>query len=175
MTPIELIKQCQQSGVTLGMDAEGRLTFRGDQEAVSRLLPVLRRHKPGLLAILAGKAVETQEATEERFSQPAVDDVGEVFQARAAILQADADMNHVEAESEKTASSKPGATLAKLEAAANLYCDAVGDDAERRAVMLADVREFPPQRWSWLIEYLNQVARIEQATRGTAEPDDRRR
>ncbi|NJD06652.1 MAG: hypothetical protein FIA97_09160 [Methylococcaceae bacterium] len=68
------------------------------------------------------------------------------------------------------------ATLAELEATANRLCEALGDDAERRAVMLEDCREFPPERWPWLIGYLNgEAARIEQAAREAAITDDRRR
>lgn len=60
MTLSELMAECRQSGVTLGMDARKGLTFRGDREAVNRLLPDIRQHKPALLAILAGKEDEAQ-------------------------------------------------------------------------------------------------------------------
>ncbi len=76
----------------------------------------------------------------------------------------------------KTESSEPGGTPGELEAAANRLCDALGDDAERRAIMLDDCREFPPERWPWLVEYLNgEAARIEQAAREAETTDDRRR
>ena len=72
--------------------------------------------------------------------------------------------------------SKPGATLIELEAAANRLCDALGDDAERRAIMLEDCREFPPERWPWLIGYLNnEAARIDHAALDAEVTDDRRR
>jgi hypothetical protein len=54
----------------------------------------------------------------------------------------------------------PAATLAELEAAANRFCDAVGDDDEPRAVMLKDCREFPAERRSWLIDYLIDQAEM---------------
>ena len=65
-------------------------------------------------------------------------------------------------------------TLAKLEAAVNRYCDAVGDNAERRMCMLDDCREFPADRWPWLIGFLTeQAASIERGL--TGDDDDRRR
>jgi len=68
------------------------------------------------------------------------------------------------------------ATLATLEAAANRLCDAMGDDAARRAIMLEDCREFPPERWPWLIDYLNaEAAKHEQVLPGNDPTDDRRR
>lgn len=66
------------------------------------------------------------------------------------------------------------ATLADLETAAIRLCDAYGDNESQRAEMLADVRKFPPERWPWLIEYLNdRAAQIEQTLPGN--DDDRRR
>lgn len=63
----------------------------------------------------------------------------------------------------------------EIEAAANRYCDVLGDNAEQRAEMLADVRQFPPARWSWLIEYFNsKVQEIEQAAFEGQITDDRR-
>jgi len=67
------------------------------------------------------------------------------------------------------------ATLPEVETAANRLCAAVGDDAERRAVMLADVQEFPPERWPWLIEYLNGEAAKHAQAALPGNDDDRRR
>ena len=53
MTPSDLMNQCQQSGVILGMDTQGGLTYRGEREIVSRLLPEIRKYKQELLGLLA--------------------------------------------------------------------------------------------------------------------------
>jgi hypothetical protein len=63
----------------------------------------------------------------------------------------------------------PAATLAELEAAANRFCDAVGDDDEPRAVMLKDCREFPAERRSWLIDYLIDQAEMHKPVTGQAD------
>jgi hypothetical protein len=63
----------------------------------------------------------------------------------------------------------PAATLAEPEAAANRFFDAVGDDDERRAVMLKDCREFPEERRSWLIDYLIDPVEMHKPVTGQAD------
>jgi hypothetical protein len=79
-------------------------------------------------------------------------------------------------ESVQTDIGGEGVTRSELEAAANRFCDAVGDDANRRAIMLEDCREYPPERLPWLIEYLNaEAAKHEQALSKNDAANDMRR
>ena len=82
MTPAAIIRQSAADGVALVLLPTGTIKARGDQEAVSRWVPLLREHKSGIVAIL-------EEATRESFdfnppSNPANDD--EALQERVAMM-----------------------------------------------------------------------------------------
>ncbi len=82
MTPAAIIRQSAADGVALVLLPTGTIKARGDQEAVSRWVPLLREHKSGIVAIL-------EEATRESFdfnppSDPVNDD--EALQERVAIM-----------------------------------------------------------------------------------------
>lgn len=47
----------------------------------------------------------------------------------------------------------PATDLEALDAAINRLCDGRGDGDGKRAALLSDVREYPPERWPWLIGY----------------------
>jgi hypothetical protein len=57
MTPGEIIRGAAGDGVSLTLSPAGTIKAVGDRAAVSRWLPVLREHKPALLAALAAPAV----------------------------------------------------------------------------------------------------------------------
>ena len=69
MTPADVLGQCQQTGVVIGMDDQG-LYVRGDREAVNRLLPTIKAHKAELLALLADHARPPTTATTATEGQP---------------------------------------------------------------------------------------------------------
>lgn len=52
-------------------------------------------------------------------------------------------------------------------------CAARGDDEGNRAALLSDVREYPPERWPWLMGYFNAEAANYGDTSG-ADDEDRR-
>jgi len=43
-----MIARAQADGITLALDAAGKLWVRGSEAAVARWLPYVREHKPGL-------------------------------------------------------------------------------------------------------------------------------
>jgi hypothetical protein len=53
MTPAAIIREAAADGVSLALSSAGTIKATGDQAAVNRWLPVLREHKPALLAALA--------------------------------------------------------------------------------------------------------------------------
>ena len=88
MTPAAIIRQSAADGVALVLLPTGTIKARGDQEAVSRWVPLLREHKSGIVAIL-------EEATRESFdfnppSNPANDDEAllELFHERSPFVNA---------------------------------------------------------------------------------------
>ena len=52
MTPAAIIKGAIADGVRLALSPAGTIKATGDQKAVSRWLPVIREHKPGIVAAL---------------------------------------------------------------------------------------------------------------------------
>ena len=52
MTPAAIIKGAITDGVRLALSPAGTIKATGDQKAVSRWLPVIREHKPGIVAAL---------------------------------------------------------------------------------------------------------------------------
>ena len=52
MTPV-VIREAEADGVSLALSPAGTIKATGDREAVDRWLPVLRAHKPDILAALA--------------------------------------------------------------------------------------------------------------------------
>jgi hypothetical protein len=53
MTPAAIIREAAEDGVSLALSRAGTIKATGDREAVNRWLPVLREHKPEILAALA--------------------------------------------------------------------------------------------------------------------------
>jgi hypothetical protein len=82
MTPATIIKKAMADGVNLALSPSGTIRATGEGAAVNRWLPVIREHKPGIVAAL-------QEAANEMFcfsppGDPANDN--EALQERAAIM-----------------------------------------------------------------------------------------
>lgn len=65
MTPELIIEQLAADGIRLSLADSGSLKAAGQQEAVSRWLPIIKEHKPGLVAALQairpGGSVQTGE------------------------------------------------------------------------------------------------------------------
>ncbi|HLF97645.1 MAG TPA: hypothetical protein VI457_10915 [Methylococcaceae bacterium] len=76
----ELIRQAEGEGVAITATPRGTLKVRGNQDAIERLVPVLRQHKAAILAELQREAL------------------AENFQERAGILEFDAGLSRPEAE-----------------------------------------------------------------------------
>ena len=51
-TPAEIIESAAADGVKLSLSAAGTVKACGDNTAVNRWLPTIRKHKPGILAAL---------------------------------------------------------------------------------------------------------------------------
>jgi hypothetical protein len=52
MTPVAIIRQATAEGLSLVLTPVGTIRAIGDGSTVSRWLPILRQHKPGVLAAL---------------------------------------------------------------------------------------------------------------------------
>jgi hypothetical protein len=126
MTPAAIIREAAADGVSLALSPAGTIKATGDQVAVDRWLPVLRAHKPDILAALArpslsGTAPEfaarlsaedqghivagdIRLGTVQAFEQAAItreaQDLREHFEERAGILEYDAGLPRPEAELE---------------------------------------------------------------------------
>lgn len=86
MTPAAFVDRARAAGVTLWGEG-GVLRYRGPREAVEKLVPVFKAHKPVILAAIDASARES-------------DDLREYFRERAAILEHDAGLSKPEAELE---------------------------------------------------------------------------
>ena len=64
MTPAAIIKQASADGVNLALSPAGTIRATGDGAAVNRWLPVIREHKPSIVAAL-------QEAANDLLQSPA--------------------------------------------------------------------------------------------------------
>jgi hypothetical protein len=136
MSPSVLIREAAADGVNLALSSAGAIKAVGDQAAVNRWLPILREHKPALLAALAhpnlsGVSPEfavrlSNEDLEDiaagdiplgavqAFEQTAIareaEDLAEFFEERSAILEFDAHLARPQAELEAAGMT---ATLAR--------------------------------------------------------------
>lgn len=73
MNALDLLATLKQEGLRIGLDDNGGLRCFGDRAAITRLLPVIKQHKPELLRILTAKA--TNDPTKESPDEIRPDDV----------------------------------------------------------------------------------------------------
>ena len=68
MTPAAIIQKVTEDGVTLTATPSGSIKARGDSDAVSRWVPIIRQNKPNILAALqdAEKVFAPPNATDQR-------------------------------------------------------------------------------------------------------------
>lgn len=66
MTPAAIIKGAMADGVSLALSPTGTIKAIGEGAAVNRWLPVIREHKPGIVAVL-------QEAANDPLPAPAME------------------------------------------------------------------------------------------------------
>ena len=66
MNPARILERASADGVTLTLSPAGTIKATGDGAAVNRWLPVIREHKPGILAAL-------QEAANDLLPNPAAE------------------------------------------------------------------------------------------------------
>jgi hypothetical protein len=135
MTPAAIIREAAD-GVSLALSPPGTIKAVGDQVALNRWLPVLREHKPAILAALAHPSLpgvssefaarlsaedlgdiaagDIPQGTVHAFEAAVVvreaEDLKEAFKERSAILQHDAGLPRAEAELE---AARLTATLAR--------------------------------------------------------------
>ena len=88
MTPATIIERAAADGVRLTLSAPGKLKAIGEQQAVSRWLPIIADNKPNILAVLSTPA------TAEAIDATAL----EFFEERAAIAEFDGGLSREEAE-----------------------------------------------------------------------------
>lgn len=67
MTPATIIQQAAEDGVNLALSPAGTIKAVGGQAAVNRWLPLIREHKPGIVAALQ------EAANDDTFSDPAME------------------------------------------------------------------------------------------------------
>jgi len=84
MNAERILEQARADGVTLILSPAGTLKATGKQEVVQRWLPVLREHKPGILAALQAAANDQELFSFSPPGDPASDD--EALQERAGIM-----------------------------------------------------------------------------------------
>lgn len=84
MTPAAIIKKATADGVTLALTPAGAIKATGNGMAVNRWLPVIREHKPAILAALQEAANAPEVFCFSPPGDPANDD--EALQERAAIM-----------------------------------------------------------------------------------------
>lgn len=60
MTPEKIIAFAKQFGVTLKVNSDGGLAYKGCSDAVDKLLPLLQRHKDGLVQLLSAATTDTK-------------------------------------------------------------------------------------------------------------------
>ncbi len=82
MTPAAIIKEATADGVNLTLSGTGTIKASGDQAAINRWVPILREHKPGILAVLIESGAELFTFTPP--GDQANDD--EALQERVAIM-----------------------------------------------------------------------------------------
>ncbi len=58
MTPAAIIRRAQEDGVTLVLSAAGTIKATGNGNAVNRWIPLIREHKPGVVAALQQAAYD---------------------------------------------------------------------------------------------------------------------
>ena len=70
MTPASILNQSAADGVILSLSASGTLKANGNQEYVDKWLPLIRDHKPALVALLSStpqtRTADESEAQELR-------------------------------------------------------------------------------------------------------------
>jgi hypothetical protein len=66
MTPAAIIQQATADGVSLALSPVGTIKATGARGAVTRWLPLIQEHKPGILATLKEEVTSGLEALEER-------------------------------------------------------------------------------------------------------------
>lgn len=52
MNAVEILSLCRNSGITLAVDADGKLHVRGDKDVIATLREDIKAHKAGLVTIL---------------------------------------------------------------------------------------------------------------------------
>ena len=90
MTPAAIIERAAADGVRLTLSAPGKLKAIGEQQAVSRWLPIIADNKLNILAVLSTPA--TAEAIDA--------DAREFFEERAGIAEYDGGLTREEAEAQ---------------------------------------------------------------------------
>ncbi len=63
MNPAAIIREAAAGGVKLDLSSPGTLRATGEVEAVKHWLPIIRQHKPGILAALRAAANEARPKT----------------------------------------------------------------------------------------------------------------
>ena len=58
MNPTTMLADFAKEGVVLSLNTHGGIRASGGREAVARMLPIIKQHKPELLAALAGRPLQ---------------------------------------------------------------------------------------------------------------------
>lgn len=65
LTCAECVRRCRRDGVRLFLTQTGTVKMRGEQSVIDRWLPVIREHKPAVIALL-GEELNYLRATEPK-------------------------------------------------------------------------------------------------------------
>ncbi len=85
MTPAAILNEARAAGVTLWAEGDA-LRYRGPREALAKLLPALKAHKPAILAMLAerAKCSHVDDLADADYDDPALTQYDSAYQRRAA-------------------------------------------------------------------------------------------
>lgn len=92
MNSAAILKKAHADGLKIALTPEGEITARGTQPVIAKWTPVLRLHKPGLVALL--------QAASEQADDWKADDWQMYFDERAAVAEFDGNLPRSEAEAQ---------------------------------------------------------------------------
>lgn len=134
MKSAEIIQRAAADGVILTLSPSGGLKLKGKREVIRRWIPTFKAHKPELLRLL------------DEAIPPAVEDLREFYEERAAILEHDGGLPPEIAETE---ARKATATLARNRGYPwRALREALGDPAIPDLLTPVDALPFGVPRWT---------------------------
>lgn len=165
MSAETLIQQAAADGVTLVLDPVGKVKARGNPEVLNRWAPILRKHKPEIVAALADAANDPN-ASRWRLTFADRDPLEVVTAPPMSRDEVTALYGAIDARPlpEPAAANVP--TFEEWTAAAHALCNARADgDDEHRQALLDDYATTTPAYLRGILTWMQAETIIEQARR----------